>query len=292
VNYGYPSISVDPFGSPHVVWQYEYQSGDFTINYTVCNKTNGWNNGSSEPVDISPIGGDYRAPCIDVGYNGTIHVAYSDRASSYGINYVQCWNISDSMNKINWGTITHGSGEDIVITNASGTMREPSLVCDMQGRIWIVTSENVGGDDNIWFEMEDFNDSTYWPGPFLLAKNGDLYNPTIGYDSSNTVYCVWENKTSASNTRIYFSYNSAGSWATPIEIVAGKNYIYPQIPKNLSIHNSQVSYIYKNDTDFELIFYSIPELPMPGQVIILILFLHFLIMISAKHKYFKFGKFS
>ena len=292
VNYGYPSISLDRFGSPHVVWQYEYQSSDFTTNYTVCNKTNGWNNGSSDPIIISPAGGDYRTPCIDVGYNGTIHVAYSDRASSYGINYVQCWNISDSMKKINWGTITHGSGEDIVITNGSGTMREPSLVCDMQGRVWIVTSENVDGDDNIWFEMEDFKDSTYWPGPYLLAKNGDLYNPTIGYDGSNTVYCVWENNTSATNIRIYFSYNSSGSWSTPIEIVAGKKYIYPQIPKNLSTHNNQVSFIYKNNTDFELIFYSIPELPTPGQVIILILFLQLLIMVSAKRKYFKFSKFS
>ncbi len=283
---GYPSIAIDRFGHPHVVFQYSYALSDAFINYTVYNNTNGWHNGVVSSIQISPkaTGLDYRFPCIDVGYNGTIHVAYQNStASPYKINYRHCWSPGNSMAITNWGNISHvNNWDDIAITNISGgTMEKPSLICNSTGSVWIVTYEGGVGLNNVWFSVENFEDTIFWDRIFVLASDGDNTNPTIGYDDSGTVYCVWQYESASGNKYIRYSHNSSNNWIAPIAVVSGEN-IFPQIPENVTYSDNLISFIYKNTTLQNLMFLSVPEISNFVQLIVIILFIHLLIMIPTK----------
>jgi hypothetical protein len=181
-----------------------------------------------------------------------------------------------------WGDASRSVGaENIVLNSGSGNdMNEPSMVCDTQGRVWVVSYEGTTGD--IWFDMEDFQDGTYWPGPFIITAAGENINPTISYDSSGTVYCVWQHTISANDYGINISYNSSGSWSTPLEITSGSKNIYPQIPENLTIFDNLVGFICKDDTSDNLMFHSIPEFSDFIHFIIIILFIQMLALTIEK----------
>jgi hypothetical protein len=282
-NYGKPSIAVDTLNRPHIVWQYEHDNNKFYVNYTRYDFTNNWHNGQTQPIRISPNPIDnHRTPTIDIGHNGTIHVAYTYYSGLEQIKYRQCWDITNSMNLNYWGDASRTTaGEDTPIFSATNHVNEPSLICDAQGRVWIVTYESAVWD--ILFSMEDFQDTTYWPGPFVIASSGENRYPTISYDTSGIVYCVWQHKEGLSTFNISFSSNSSSGWSTAVEIASGNDFVYPQIPKNLSIYNKQISFVYKNETDDGLMFESIPEIPVTAQIFILIILLN-LVIISIRRK--------
>jgi hypothetical protein len=286
-NYGKASIAVDTSKRPHIVWQYEYDNNVYYINYTRYDSTNGWHNGIGGPIRISsnPID-NHRTPAIDVGFNGTIHVAYNYYSGFAQIKYRQCWDITNSMNINYWGDAGRNSGgEDTPISRASNHINEPSLVCDTQRRVWIVSYESSTWD--IWFSMEDFGDASYWPGPYRIASSGDNRYPTIGYDDSNKVYCFWQHKEGLATFNISYAYNASSGWSVPVEVASGKEFIYPQIPKNLTPSNDIIGCVYKNETDDGLMFESIPELPAVFQFIVLILFVQILILSCVKKIQFK-----
>jgi len=294
-NYGFASIAVDPWNQPHVVWQYEYLNNSqnyFRINYTTWNNSLGWHNGNSEAINITPwIGFGYKSPSIEISHNGIIHVAFSNVSSTHRtIEYRQCWNISDSMNTNFWGNASKVPyKKDIVISNSTGgNMSEPSLICDSigAGRVWIVTSEKTKDNYyNIWYSIEDFQDSTYWPYSGLIANSTthNLKNPTIGFDSSGTVYCVWESGFSVSDIQINMAWNSSSTWTIPINITNVNKNIYPQIPANMSGAGNEVGLIFKDDTNDDIVFHSIPEFSDLFQLMILILILQF-IFVFIKRK--------
>jgi hypothetical protein len=287
-NYGYPCIAADRFNQSHVVWHQEYLYNSklyFKINYTTWNKTNGWHNGNPSGISITPwLGYNYSHPSLDVGFNGTIHTSYKNKSVGiyHRINYRQCWELSDSMNINNWGNASRIPGkEDMIMATANSHMREPSLVCDFQGWVWVVTC-NGSDDYNIWYAMEDFQDIHHWPQEFTIAETGKLSNPTIGFDSSGTVYCVWQREITASDIRICYSYNSSSSWSMPVEIMTGNKNILPQIPKNLSVPGNQISFIFKDDTNSNIIFLSIPEFSELMQYLFLFLIIQIMVMTTSK----------
>jgi hypothetical protein len=285
-NEGFTSIAVDRFNQPHVVWQHWYTSDPFyVIKYTMCNNSNGWNNSSPAPIVISPAPyADHKFPSIDITPNGDLHVAYRNLTPSPRIiNYRQCWDSSQSMDLAYWGNAAGTSYEEDVVISNSSDMMFPSIACDTEGRVWIVTYEDTTAYD-IWFDMEDFDDTTYWPGPFRIANTGQLENPTIGYDDSGTVYCVWRRYKAVDDASICLSMNASGNWSAPVEVVVGDDNIYPQIPKKYGQDN--VNIIYKNETNDDLIFLSIPELSSFAQIIGLVLLFQVLIMIPNRRKWF------
>ncbi len=286
--YGYASIALDSSGQPHIVWQDEYRDFDYMINYTMYDNSAGWHDGNSKWLQISPGGNfDHRKPCIDISPNGTIHVVYQNlSASPYVISYRQCWDPIQSMSPSNWGAVNHSTGwDDVALSHGGGPLNEPSMVCDAQNRVWIVTYKS--GTWDLWHTMEDFQDSTYWPGPFLINNKGENRYPTIGYDTSGVVYCVWQHLDPSYNSNVTLSYNTSSGWVTPIDVVSGNENVYPQIPKNLSASSNLVGFIYKDHTNFDLEFESIPEFSDLLHFISIILIFQILVMITNKRKWFK-----
>jgi hypothetical protein len=279
---GVASIALDRFGEPHIVFQLQYGNSDMMINYTKWNNTNQWHNGGTSPIEISPPNHNYRFPTIDIGYNDTIHIAYRNiTAGNYHIIYRQCWDIQNSMLLSSWGNTTKSGQEDIALQNASGgDMEVPSIACDAQGRVWITTHEG-STLNNIWVIMEDFKDDNYWDNAEKIADYGNNLNPTIGYDATGRVYCIWQFEDGGDN-EIRLSYNDSGSWSAPIPVEIGGDYIYPQIPKNITGDDNLPGYIFKNNTAHELLFISVPELPDFAKIIVLFLFVQIFIMIYSR----------
>ncbi len=279
---GVASIALDRFGEPHVVFQLQMAISDIQINYTKWNSTNKWHDGGPCAIEISPPGNNYRSPTIDIGYNDTIHLVYRNiTAGLSSIVYRQCSNIQNSMTKSAWKNTVKSAMEDVALQNSSGGhMQAPSLTCDPQGRVWITTHE-ASTLNNIWVVMEDFKDSTYWDKKQKIAEYGNNINPTIGYDSTGNVYCIWQFENGGDN-QIHLSYNDSGSWSTPTVVELGGDYIYPQIPKNITGSDNVVGYIFKNNSADELLFTSIPELPDFAKFVILFLFIQVFIMINIR----------
>jgi hypothetical protein len=294
-NYGFPSIAIDQWNQPHITWQSEYvyfTNNYFKINYTTYNNTLGWHNGSANAINITPWNGYlYKSPAIDISNSGVIHVAFTNVSTSCRtVEYRQCWMISDSLNLAFWGNAGQISGEkDVILGNGTGgNMSEPSLACDTvdKGRVWVVTSELTQNNQyNIWYIMEDFQDSNYWPQIFLIENSPtyELKNPTIGFDSTATLYCIWEKRLSANDIQIYSSYNTSTIWSTPQQLTNQDKNIYPQIPKNLTSNQDQFSFIYKDDTNNNIMFHQIPEFSDITEIILIVLILNFL-MIQVKRR--------
>ncbi|WP_455392631.1 hypothetical protein [[Eubacterium] cellulosolvens] len=285
VNKGYASIAIDRHNQPHVVWQYGHAIVKYRIRYSMANSTYGWHNNSGQPLQLTPPGNyDHRKPCIDVGFDGTVHVAYINYTlNPNGINYRTCWNPDHYMNATYWGDASGTSGnEDLVIFNSSD-INEPSLICDIDGQVWIVASESTPAW-NILYDMEDFGDATYWPGPFHIATSGKLKNATIAYDASGTIYCVWEREIGGGENRICMAVNTSSSnqWSAPTEAVTGNLNMFPQLPKNITVDVCNISFIYKDHTSDELVFHSIPEFHDFIQVSVLMFIITILIMINPR----------
>jgi hypothetical protein len=298
-NYGFPSIAVDHWNQPHVVWQFEYTNNSnyyFNINYTTWNNTNGWHNGAASSISITPWHDYvYKSPCIDISYSGIIHVAYANvSGSTRTIEYRQCWDASNSLSHTTWGDAAGNQGKsDIVLFNNTGcNMSEPSLICDAQGsgRVWVVSSEkDLNNKYSIWYAMDDFKDTNYWPNASKIINgcSNELKNPVIGYDSQGTIYCVWERWFTMADVQIYLSQNSSNFWTTPVKLTSVNKNIYPQIPKNLSGPGNQVSIIYKDDNGENIMFHSIPEFPYFSQFLILILIVLKISIIHSQREKFK-----
>jgi hypothetical protein len=241
----------------------------------------------------------YKSPSIDVSNSGLIHIAYANVSTLYrAIEYRQCWTISDSLNTAFWGNASKVSGgKDIILSNGTGgNMSEPSLVCDATGvgRVWVVSSELTQNNQyNIWYIMEDFEDSNYWSMKFLIDSDPiyELKNPNIGFDNAGTLYCVWEKRFTASDIQIYLSSNISTSWSQPQQITNQDKNIYPQIPKNLTGNNNQFGFIYKDDTNDNIMFHQIPEFSDISEMLIIILILQLFFVqikkIKRKNKFLK-----
>jgi hypothetical protein len=135
---GYPVITIDPYGNPHVFWE-DDRPGNLEIYY--CRS---WDTGASwDPVKrITWSSGSSSVPAIALDPAGYFHLVWSDvTTGNYEIYYKNSTN----------GGFTWTTSQKL--TSTSGSSGSPDLAIDGLGHVHLVWSDNTPGNFEIYYKQ-------------------------------------------------------------------------------------------------------------------------------------------
>jgi hypothetical protein len=198
----YPSIAVDHFGNPHVVWTHKQQTdtnmGEIFYNYS-SDRGNNW----EIPINISNSKSDSCfVPTIELNSRGRAFICYADNGN-------RKLYVSNSSDYQIW--------ETPIAINESGYLYDAmhSFTIDDNDIIHVVYSDNyTPGDIRIMYSSYN---NTEWDIPAPIAKSvtgGFVDYPQVGSDNSNNLYVIYRDNLASSRAKMLGKYAVVNKVAT------------------------------------------------------------------------------
>lgn len=198
----YPSVAVDHFGNPHLVWTHKLQTdinmGEIYYNFST-DEGDHW----GTPINISNSKSDSCfVPTIELNSRGKAFVCYADNGNR--ILYV-----TSSLDYQSWDTP--------IALNKTGYLYDAmhSFTIDDNDIIHVVYSDNyTPGDIRIMYTS--FN-NTEWDIPVPIARSttgGFVDYPQVGSDNSNNLYVVYRDNLASSGAKMLGKYAVVNNVAT------------------------------------------------------------------------------
>ncbi len=215
----FPSLSVDSFGTVHIVWYERTNSGgsgfEDDIFYKCKPKGSGWSNIEVVSTESTK---DSWLPSLTVDSTGTVHVTWEDWTDISGSG--NDWDIFYKC-KPNGGSWTT---TEVVSTESTSDSSVSSLAVDSTGTVhvtWIdYTNYNGAGSDvDIFYKCKPNGGSWTTTEVVSTESNMNSWNPSLAVDSIGTVHVTWEDWADISGSGndwdiFYKCKPSGGNWST------------------------------------------------------------------------------
>jgi hypothetical protein len=169
----------------------------------------------SDPIAITPPGGDLYRPAVAVDGSGRPWVF---------------WSANEGGNFDLWGrAIVNGAPDTTVrLTNAPGSDVFPAATTDSTGRVWVAWQGWRNGRGVIFASTQKGN-SFSQPAAVSNSKANE-WNPAIAADSSGRVTVAWDSYRNGSYDIYARTADGAGQWGAEIPVAATPLYeAYPSI---------------------------------------------------------------
>lgn len=208
-----PSITVDSFGNPHVLWLHRAIFPDNEIYYST-RVDNIW----TEPENLTPDLGTSYNPELTIDNEGRLHafwVSYFSGANSiiHKINENGLWLPFES------------------IESDSLSFHEIKSFIDEQNRIHLCCNANYAGNNNrdIFYIL---NSNGIWEDAINISNSdsNSSTNPAIALDIYQNPHIIWQERFSNENEEILYSYRLDNSWQIVTNISNSDNLsLFPSI---------------------------------------------------------------
>lgn len=197
----------ESFGSALVAEAYsihmvhmEDVSGNLQILYRAF-KNNSWT--AATPL-TNVATGDRMVPAIDIGPDGSLHVAWWDTRQDTLIGKIYYRKRSGDA----W------LDEELLTDPANNAMR-PSIAVDDSGFVHVAWIDKRGSFEQIYYRRRG---PAGWESEIALTSDETThYHPSIDVAGGEAVLAYWQN-VDAMNSEIYFRRRVAGIWTSPVRI--------------------------------------------------------------------------
>ena len=172
------------------------------------------NGKASEPIAITPGGGDLYRPAIAMDGAGRPWVF---------------WSQNDKGNFDVWGrVIDNGTpGPSVRISTAPGSDVDAVAAADSQGRVWVAWQGWRNGKAAIFSSTQ--NGNRFSTPVAVSSSTGNEWNPSIAADSTGRVTVAWDSYRNG-NYDVYMRTANAGAWGPETAVAASARYeAYPSI---------------------------------------------------------------
>ena len=169
---------------------------------------------ASEPIPVTPGGGDLYRPAIAVDGSG--------RTWAF-------WSQNDKGNFDVWGRVIENGrpGTTVRISSAAGSDVDAVAATDSQGRVWVAWQGWRDGKAAIFAATQ--NGTRFSVPATVSASTGDEWNPAIAADGSGRVTIAWDSYRNG-NYDVFMRTASSGSWGPETAVAASARYeAYPSI---------------------------------------------------------------
>jgi len=169
---------------------------------------------ASEPIAITPGGGDLYRPAVAVDGGGRVWVF---------------WSQNDRNNFDVWGRVVDNGkpGPTVRISNAAGSDIDAAAATDSQGRVWVAWQGWRSGKAAIFAAIE--NGNRFSSPVAVSASNANEWDPSIAADASGRVTVAWDSYR-AGNYDVYMRTANNGKWGAETAVAATARYeAYPSI---------------------------------------------------------------
>jgi hypothetical protein len=169
----------------------------------------------SEPMAITPGGGDLYRPTIALDGSGRVWVF---------------WSANEGGNFDLWAKpIANGTpGAAVRITNVPGSDVFPAATADSKGRVWVAWQGWRNGKAAIFAATQ--NGDKFSEPAAVSNSRGNEWNPAIAADSSGRVTVAWDSYRNGSYDIYARTATGQGQWGTEIPVAATPQYeAYPSI---------------------------------------------------------------
>ena len=168
----------------------------------------------SEPIAVTPPGGDLYRPAIAIDGSGRAWVF---------------WSQNERGNFDLWArVIANGKpGAAVRLTKEAGSDIDPVAATDSQGRVWVAWQGWRNGRASIFAASQKGNG---FSEPFTIATSaGNEWNPAIAADGSGRVTVAWDSYRNG-NYDVFVRTAISGAWGKEIPVAASARYeAYPSI---------------------------------------------------------------
>jgi len=171
----------------------------------------------SEPIAVTPPGGDRYRPAIAVDGKGRPWVFWSDNKNKKGVYEL-------------WACVFENGkpGATVSISKASGSDVFPAAATDAQGRVWVAWQGWRDGKAAIFAATQ--NESQFSAPQQVSNSSANEWNPAIAADSKGQVSIAWDSYRNGSYDVYVRTSTSTGEWGAEIPIAATARYeAYPSI---------------------------------------------------------------
>jgi hypothetical protein len=171
----------------------------------------------SEPIAITPQGGDLYRPAIAVDGKGRPWVFWSDNRSRKGIYEL-------------YGRVLENGqpGQTVTISKASGSDVFPAAASDAQGRVWVAWQGWRDGKAAIFSATEQGN--AFSPPQPVSSSAANEWNPAVAADSRGSVSVAWDSYRNGSYDVYVRTATAPDVWGTEVPVAATARYeAYPSI---------------------------------------------------------------
>jgi len=205
---GYPSLSLDSSGSPHIAWM-DDTSGNSEIYYLKWNGT-AWvdaDGSGQESINVSNRNEDSRNPSLCLDSLGNPHIAWDQSGTgNYEIYYLK-WNGTA------WVDADGSGQESINVSNNAGDSGYPSLCLDSLDNPYIAWFDHTLGrqiyylkwNGKAWVDVDGSGQESI----NMSNTGGDSRVPSLYLDSSGNPHIAWRDNTSGNYEIYYLKWNHA-----------------------------------------------------------------------------------
>ncbi len=250
-----PSLDVDSDGAVHIAWEdgtdYGSSGADYDIFYRKFVPDTGWT--TSVEVVSTESTDDSRSPSLDVGPDGTVHIAwhddkgYGEPGADYDIFYRKF--VPDT----GWTTA------EVVSTESTETCRYPSLGVGVDGTVHIAWYDYIyhgvsGVPQDILYKR--FVPETGWTSTEVVSteSTASLYSPSLGVGVDGTVHIAWQDDTDyagfGADYDIFYRRFVQGAGWTTIEVVSTESTMGAYNPSLDVGSDGAVHIAWSDDTDY------------------------------------------
>ena len=223
-----PSLDVDLNGTVHIAWYdcsfYGGAKSYWSVFYKRFEPGTGWT--TTDVVAIESTS-DAREPSLDVGSDGTVHIAWMDHTDYDG---------ADNDRDIFYKKFEPGTGwtvTEVVSTESTNNSWNPSLGVDLNGTVHIAWQDwtdygGSGNDTDIFYKR--FEPGTGWTTTEIVSTESisSSWGPSLDVGSDGTAHITWQDYDGASIHRdiVYRSFVPGSGW-TLTEVVSTERKISP-----------------------------------------------------------------
>jgi hypothetical protein len=172
----------------------------------------------SEPVEITPAGGDVYRPAVAIDGSGRAWVFWSGNAGTPGKPNFELWARVIDKGK---------PGPAVRLSNAPGSDIDPAAATDSQGRVWVAWQGWRDGRASIFAAMQTGNSFTV-PTTVSSSRTNE-WNPAITTDSKGRVTVAYESYRNG-NYDIFLRTHEGAGWRAEVQAAGTARYeAYPTI---------------------------------------------------------------
>lgn len=193
-----PTIAVDSQGDIYVAWE-DQITGNYDINFSKSvNGGDTWSDPSTR-INSDVTAEDQRNPYMAVDAQDKIYITWEDERNGD-------WDIYFAIS-VDGGNTWTNPNKRVDSDDTFASQNNPTIAVGLNNIIYVAWHDNRNLDNDIYYaESNDGGNS--WTHPNMrvnddIAGNNQL-NPSIGVDSTVTVFVVWHDDRN-SNSDIYFS---------------------------------------------------------------------------------------
>src|SRR3984957_6119347 len=181
--------------------------------FVKCLSNNKW----SEPIAVTPPGGDLYRPAIAVDRQGRVWIFWSDNKSKKGVYEL-------------WASVSENRrpGQAFAISRASGSDVFPVAATDAEGRVWVAWQGWREGKAAIFSATQQ--GSSFSAPQRVSNSSANEWNPAIAADPKGAVSVAWDSYRNGSYDVYVRTASRPGEWGAEIPVAATPRYeAYPSI---------------------------------------------------------------